>query len=55
MDSSVLDPRDTYADSSEWNDKARKLAQLFIENFEKYSDTPAGAELLDAGPLTEPG
>ena len=55
VDSSVLDPRDTYADSSEWNGKAGKLAELFIENFEKYSDTPAGAELLNAGPVTEPG
>ena len=52
VDSSVLDPRDTYAEESEWHDKAVNLAQLFIDNFKKYSDTPAGSELLDAAPVT---
>ena len=49
----VLDPRNTYADATEWEVKAKKLAQLFIDNFEKYADTPAGQELKDSGPVTE--
>jgi phosphoenolpyruvate carboxykinase (ATP) len=31
-------------------EKAESLAKLFIENFEKYTDTPAGAALVSAGP-----
>ncbi len=50
VDSSILDPRHTYADASEWDDKARKLATLFIENFSKYTDTEQGKTLVAAGP-----
>ena len=34
----------------QWQEKADQLAKLFIENFEKYTDTPAGAALVAAGP-----
>lgn len=50
VDSSILDPRNTYADASEWTTKAEKLAGLFIENFVSFTDTPEGAALVDAGP-----
>jgi phosphoenolpyruvate carboxykinase (ATP) len=50
VDTSILDPRDTYADASEWTTKATKLAGLFIKNFEKYTDTEAGKALVIAGP-----
>jgi len=46
----ILDPRDTYADSSDWDKKAENLASLFIENFEKYTDNEAGKALVSAGP-----
>jgi phosphoenolpyruvate carboxykinase (ATP) len=46
----ILDPRDTYADSSEWTTKASKLAGLFIDNFEKYTDNAEGKALVAAGP-----
>jgi len=46
----ILDPRDTYADSSEWTTKATKLAGLFIDNFEKYIDNEEGKALVAAGP-----
>ncbi len=49
-DSSILDPRDTYADANEWEEKAKDLAQLFTKNFENFTDTPLGAKLKDAGP-----
>lgn len=50
VDSSILDPRNTYADASEWNEKAEKLAGLFIDNFVKFTDTDEGAALVAAGP-----
>lgn len=46
----ILDPRATYATEAEWQDKAEKLAGLFVDNFDKYTDTPAGAALVSAGP-----
>lgn len=50
VDSHILDPRNTYTDEEEWNVKAQDLAQRFIDNFDKYTDTPAGAALVKAGP-----
>ena len=50
VDAKFLDPRATYADTSEWETKARELAELFIENFEQYTDTDSGRELVAAGP-----
>jgi phosphoenolpyruvate carboxykinase (ATP) len=46
----ILDPRDTYADPNEWNEKAEKLAGMFIQNFEKYTDNEEGKALVAAGP-----
>ncbi|OOE34802.1 phosphoenolpyruvate carboxykinase (ATP) [Salinivibrio kushneri] len=46
----ILDPRDTYVDPLQWESKANDLAQRFIDNFEKYTDTPEGATLVSAGP-----
>ncbi|HCV62585.1 MAG TPA: phosphoenolpyruvate carboxykinase (ATP), partial [Alphaproteobacteria bacterium] len=42
LDQSVLDPRQSYADPAEWEKRARHLASLFIENFEKFTDTETG-------------
>ena len=49
-DSGILDPRDTYADPAEWDQKAEKLAKLFIDNFERYTDAAEGKRLVAAGP-----
>ncbi|MDY0344713.1 MAG: phosphoenolpyruvate carboxykinase (ATP) [Lentimicrobium sp.] len=46
----VLDPRDTYANAEEWNEKAKDLAKRFIDNFEKYTDSDEGKRLVAAGP-----
>ena len=46
----ILDPRDTYATPEEWNEKAKELAGLFIENFEKFTHNEAGKALVKAGP-----
>jgi phosphoenolpyruvate carboxykinase (ATP) len=50
VDSAILDPRDTYADGTEWDKKANELAGLFIKNFEKYTDNEKGKALVAAGP-----
>jgi len=49
-DSNILDPRDTYTDATEWEDKAKSLAQRFINNFEKFTDNAEGQALVAAGP-----
>ena len=46
----ILDPRDTYADAAEWDEKAKDLASRFIKNFVKYEGNEAGKELVAAGP-----
>ena len=46
----ILDPRDTYTDSAEWDAKAKDLAQRFIKNFAKYESNEVGKALVSAGP-----
>ncbi|MCR5067634.1 MAG: phosphoenolpyruvate carboxykinase (ATP) [Erysipelotrichaceae bacterium] len=53
VDTGILDPRDTYADASEWDRKARDLAARFIKNFAKYETNEAGKALVAAGPKLE--
>ena len=50
VDTNILDPRDTYADASEWEAKAKDLAGRFIKNFAKYEGNEAGKALVEAGP-----
>ncbi len=50
VDTNILDPRNTYADASEWEEKAKDLAQRFIKNFAKYEGNEAGKALVAAGP-----
>ena len=50
VDTGILDPRDTYADASEWEKKADDLADRFIKNFAKYEGNDAGKALVSAGP-----
>ena len=50
VDSGILDPRDTYRDAKEWDEKARDLAQRFITNFHKFTGNDLGKKLVDAGP-----
>lgn len=51
VDSSILDPRNTYTDAGEWDNKARELAELFIKNFERFTDAAAGRTLVKVGPV----
>lgn len=46
----ILDPRDTYNDVSEWEEKAKDLAAKYIKNFEQYCDSDEAKKLVASGP-----
>jgi len=46
----ILDPRDTYASASQWDEKAKDLAGRFIKNFTKFTTNDEGKALVAAGP-----
>ena len=50
VDPNILDPRDTYAEAAQWEEKAKDLAARFIKNFAKYEGNEAGKALVAAGP-----
>ncbi len=50
VENAILDPRNSYAASALWDEKAKKLAGLFIDNFVQYTDTESGHKLVAAGP-----
>ncbi len=50
VDTGILDPRDTYKNVAEWEEKAKDLASRFIKNFHKYESNRAGKALVKAGP-----
>ena len=50
VDPNILDPRDTYADATEWEKKAKDLASRFQKNFVKYTSNAAGKALVPFGP-----
>lgn len=50
VNTEILDPRNTYADASEWTVKAQDLAGRFIKNFVQYTDNEEGKKLVNAGP-----
>jgi phosphoenolpyruvate carboxykinase (ATP) len=46
VDAAILNPRDTWADKSDYDATAAKLVRLFADNFAKFADH------VDAGVLT---
>jgi phosphoenolpyruvate carboxykinase (ATP) len=48
VDDALLDPRSTWRDPAAYDAKARQLAQMFVENFEKFEDI--APEVSAAGP-----
>jgi len=50
VEGDILDPRNTYQDKTEWEEKATDLAKRFVNNFEKFTDTENGKVLVAAGP-----
>ncbi len=53
VDTNILDPRNTYADPTEWDTKAKDLASRFVKNFAKYTTNEAGKALVAAGPKVD--
>ena len=51
IDPAIFDPRSSYDDAAGWNEKARDLAARFVNNFEKFSQTQEGRDLVTAGPI----
>lgn len=50
VNSEILDPRNSWASTDLWHEKATTLGKQFIAHFEQYTDTETGAELVIAGP-----
>lgn len=50
IEENILDPRNTYNISEDWSQKADSLAQKFIANFEQFTDTSSGQNLVRFGP-----
>ncbi len=50
----ILNPRNTWADKNEYDNKAQDLAQKFIANFEQFA-SQASAEILGAAPKVSVG
>lgn len=46
--SEILDPKNTWSDKDSYELSAKKLAQMFVENFKKFQNV--APEILDAGP-----
>ena len=46
--SEILDPRNTWTDKDSYDLSARKLAQMFVENFKKFSNVPQ--DIASSGP-----
>ncbi len=49
LPSEILNPRNTWANKNAYDEKAKSLAQQFIQNFEKYA-SGSGKEIATAGP-----
>ena len=50
VDSNILHPRNSWEDKAAYDETARRLASMFIKNFEQYTDTKNGKALVSAGP-----
>lgn len=50
VDSGILDPRNTWADPAAYDQTAKKLAGMFRENFETFTDAEEGKRLSAFGP-----
>ncbi|MEC9376054.1 MAG: phosphoenolpyruvate carboxykinase (ATP), partial [Pseudomonadota bacterium] len=52
VESEILNPINTYKNESEWDEKAKKLTAMFVDNFKQYTDTNEGQRLSISGPKT---
>jgi phosphoenolpyruvate carboxykinase (ATP) len=47
--SNILDPKNTWFDKDSYDLSAKKLAQMFVENFGKFKNV--SKEICEAGPI----
>ncbi|SES64668.1 phosphoenolpyruvate carboxykinase (ATP) [Thorsellia anophelis] len=50
IESKLLDPRLSYDNPNKWSENAKMLGNLFIQNFNAFTDTDEGKALVNAGP-----
>lgn len=50
IDTSVLNPRNTWEDKELYDRKAMELATAFVNNFKTFTDSEEGMRLVEAGP-----
>jgi phosphoenolpyruvate carboxykinase (ATP) len=50
VDTKILNPRDTWADKTAYDAQARKLVQMFRDNFKKF-EAHVGRDVLEAAPV----
>ncbi|MEK7794882.1 MAG: phosphoenolpyruvate carboxykinase (ATP) [Candidatus Hydrogenedentota bacterium] len=51
VDANLLNPRNTWKDKAAYDAQARKLAEMFVNNFKRFTDTPEGKAVQQAGPV----
>ena len=51
IDEAILDPRKTWSNASEYDEQAKKLVNMFIENFVKF-EPDVEDKILASGPIT---
>jgi len=50
VDTEVLNPRNTWEDKTSYDDAAKKLASMYVENFKKYLTDDSDFDFTSAGP-----
>ena len=52
VDASILDPRSTWADKAAYDVQARRLVNMFVNNFGKF-ETHVDASVMGAAPRVQ--